>query len=575
MKIRFLIALILSGFISGAQDIGIRAAVDKSEVGQYETVRYAVVITGEGGGEFAPPNNLQEHFDITGGPYVERSYSTVNGRTTAYQKFSYDLRPKHMGEITLNPATIEQGSEIHNSNPVVVKVVDNPQPQYDENDPRAIAARMSDVRIIPTKLRVYEGESFGIAYKIYSKFRLTNIDVVSEPSYDGFLTEILEEDVQARNSEDENGQAQLEYNVRTYSMTATRDGLYEFDPYVVNIPTPVGNNRFSFRQQYIENIERAYHPDIEVIPLPTEGKPSSFSGAVGDLEFEVILSRNDVPVNESATIEIKIKGRGNLRSIELPELNLPDQLEVYAPKDEMDVQPTAYGPRGEVSRKYTIVPRYPGSYTVPSLEFVYFDPKKEEYIVIKSEEQEITSEGEAPLVSSRGTSSTPSRTPSNVDQRDVELLNEDIRWIRTSNLESGTNTLPFYTRGWFIGGMGGSAILAAWLLFAGSFKRWSRARYNAIKAEGRVALNTLKKSNDWRELNLALSNFLEKGMGVSKADQIEGKLQAKLEVEGVTNEDANEVYSLLVTCEAGQYGQASMEVDEAKSNITNWIQKQL
>lgn len=572
MKVRFLIALITCSLGVLAQSTNIRAVVSQSEVGLYETFNYAVIMTA-GGSDYSPPNNLTDNFTIVGGPHSQSNFSMMNGTTTAIQKVVYELRAKRLGEFTISPASLERGDEIYQSNSVDIRVVDNPQPQYDDNDPRAIAARSAEIRIIPTKLRVYEGESFGIAYKVYSRYRLQTMDEISEPEYDSFLVERIEEDIQARDVSDEQG-ARYEYNFRTYSMTATQAGEYEFDPYVVNLPMAYRRNRFSMGADFVDNIERAYHPDIEVIPLPREGRPDEFSGGVGDLEFEVVLSRSEVPVDESATIEIIIRGRGNLRSIELPELQLPDQLEVYAPKDDLDIQATPYGPKGKISRKYTLVPRYPGTYEIPPLEFVYFDPIKEQYIVSQSDVQEIVSEGDAPVVSTPRTTTSSTRTEGVVDQRDVELLNEDIRWIHTSDVADSSRG-KFYTSTWFIGGMGGSALFTAWLLLAGTVKRWNKARYNAIRVEGKRALGHLRKSNEWSEAHLALSEFLEHGMGVHKAEQIDPFLQSKLETEGVTSEDAHEIYSLLATCEAGQYGQANQGFEETKSSIIRWIQKQL
>lgn len=574
MKIKVLTALIFVSTVALAQNISIQSEIDKTELGEYETLVYSITVQGTAQGNINPPSELQEHFNIESGPNRYQSRMATPGRLISIQKLVYELRPKHTGRIEIGSATLELGEDLYESNSHSIEVRPHGNTQYDDDDPRAIAARMADVRIIPTKLRVYEGESFGISYKIFSKFRLSSLNVLREhESYSGFIVEQLEEDVQARQTKDANGEPRLEYNVKTLSMTATQEGVYEFDPYVVSIPTPLQLNRFSARVQVVDNIEKAYHPDIEVLPLPVEGRPENFSGGVGELTFDMVLSRNEVPVNESATIELIVRGLGNIRSIQLPDLNLPDQLEVYAPKDDIEVRATPYGPKGEVSRKFTLVPRYPGSYTIPPIEFVYFDPETEQYVVVQTEEQEIISEGDAPVSTTPRTSHS-SRSMASVDQRDVEILNEDIRWIHVDDYRGGSG-LPFYTRGWFLGGMGGATLVSAWMLLSGTFRRWSKDRYNALKAESKIALQRLKRTENWAELNQLLEAYLEKGFGVPKAEQIYGKLQAKLHEEGVTPEDAQAMYELINACEASEYGNAQFDLEQVKHDINHWIQKQL
>ena len=57
---------------------------------------------------------------------------------------------------------------------------------------------------------------------------------------------------------------------------------------------------------------------IIVKDLPQLGKPDSFSGAVGNFEFDVILNKNSLRATESFQAELKVKGNGNLKLFDLP-----------------------------------------------------------------------------------------------------------------------------------------------------------------------------------------------------------------------------------------------------------------
>src|SRR5690606_39773709 len=52
---------------------------------------------------------------------------------------------------------------------------------------------------------------------------------------------------------------------------------------------------------------------IDVKPLPTEGKPADFTGAVGEYEFNVITSKSELNASESLQARVEVKGKGNLR----------------------------------------------------------------------------------------------------------------------------------------------------------------------------------------------------------------------------------------------------------------------
>src|SRR5690606_32222916 len=65
---------------------------------------------------------------------------------------------------------------------------------------------------------------------------------------------------------------------------------------------------------------------IDVKPLPTEGKPADFTGAVGEYEFNVITSKSELNASESLQARVEVKGKGNLRLFQLPKLTLPSSL---------------------------------------------------------------------------------------------------------------------------------------------------------------------------------------------------------------------------------------------------------
>ena len=71
---------------------------------------------------------------------------------------------------------------------------------------------------------------------------------------------------------------------------------------------------------------------LTVLDLPKENKPTSFSGAVGEYDFELKLEKNKIEVNESCLLNLVISGNGNLNLLTAPELKLSNNIEVFESK---------------------------------------------------------------------------------------------------------------------------------------------------------------------------------------------------------------------------------------------------
>ncbi|NVK28083.1 MAG: protein BatD [Flavobacteriia bacterium] len=531
------------------------------------------------GSDFVPPANLTDDFYKLSGPYVSRNMSVIQGQTSMSLTWEYRLRAKKVGEFELERASIKINGERYYTEPVNIKIVENSNQPDDSNDPRVYASKRLYMRIIPSKLRVYVGEPLGVTYRLYGYDRPSgSLDFKETPNYDGFITEDVESRAQPRQDIDDDGNPFLTWDVASKALIPQRAGLFEFDPLVTLIPTPIPVEtrdmwgRRTRGYQTYENLNTAYHPDIEVLPLPNENKPASFNGAVGEFEYEVTLSRGEVDVNESVTLTLQLKGKGNLNTIKLPEVELPDQLELFEPEDENSIIASPSGLRGELKREFVLVPRYKGTYKIPPMEFAYFDPDKEEYVTLQSEELIIEVSGEGPVVATSEGRPTPK--PSSTDEKqEVEYLNKDIRWIQPVEENTGAPK-AFYRSAWYFGGVGVSFLLTAYFLFAGSIRRWNNSRFDQLAAARKEADKAISKAGEWREARYALGQFLKAGFDAPFADQIDGKLQRILTQHGMSEADAQKAYDLLRQSEAAEYGATSTSLESWKVDAKSWIQNQ-
>ncbi|MBK9097860.1 MAG: protein BatD [bacterium] len=158
---------------------------------------------------------------------------------------------------------------------------------------------------------------------------------------------------------------------------------------------------------------------IQVDPLP-EGQPDSFKGAVGDYRFDAKLNTATVKSNEPVTLNIDITGTGNIKLLEMPEINLPNGFEKYEPKINEQINRSGKV-SGSKSAEYLLVPRVVGIRDIPPIEFSYFDASKKRYITIKSEPFKLDIKPGDKQVSTEF-----------AGKEDIKQLGEDIRFIKSS-----------------------------------------------------------------------------------------------------------------------------------------------
>ncbi len=112
--------------------------------------------------------------------------------------------------------------------------------------------------------------------------------------------------------------------------------------------------------------------EIEVRPLPTEGKPAGFTGAVGNFQFEGTQIPDTWRTGEPQQVTAKIGGSGNFALMKAPELTPADSWKSYSGKDEFNAGDEASFSGGKTFQ-FSAVPRKGGEQEI-ALTFSFFDP---------------------------------------------------------------------------------------------------------------------------------------------------------------------------------------------------------
>lgn len=390
-----------------------RATVDRQEIGEDESVTLEVTITSGTGGSVlsgtglsfdAPDFDEINRFDSSS---VQTTYDSAKGFVTnVTQRLHRMLRPRKTGVLSIRNIRADVSGVSLSSPDLNVTVraagAGTPPPRgYGGGGVglRGAAKRQPGVNVMLraeiSKDRLYKGEQAVVSYYLYRRVRMANIEVQKFPELKGFLREELEMPVMGTRLDSErvmlDGVPYDRSLLVRYAAYPLQEGKLRLDPVGIkynyfpqNAGMDDGEDPFlGFFSQFAARTgqSRSEPLTVEVEPLPSEGRPSSFSGGVGNFRVDAAADKTEVRANEAVTLTVKVEGRGNLAAIGEPKAKWPETVELYDSKG----QAKSVKGVGEKVFEIVLVPRAPGKIILPALEFSFFDPEKKRYVTQATE----------------------------------------------------------------------------------------------------------------------------------------------------------------------------------------------
>ncbi|HLV39240.1 BatD family protein [Xanthomarina sp.] len=581
-----LFLIILSTSLASAQ-VTFEAKLSKNKLGINERLRIDFEMNKDGD-NFSPPDFVG--FNVVGGPNQAVSTSWMNGQRSYKKTYSYFLSPKQRGSFTIKQATIEIDGDIYKTTPqtvVITGAVDRPN---DENNPDEIAANNIHLVAEVSKSNPYLNEAITVVYKLYvaPNTGVRNWREIDNPRFNDFWSQ----NIDIKGLKVENGTYKGEdyrYVVlRKTVLYPQKTGKLEIEPLSLDITVEVPTNRrdiFGARlMAQASKTVSAGSRTIDVKPLPTEGKPADFTGAVGEYEFNVITSKSELNASESLQARVEVKGKGNLRLFQLPKLTLPSSLEVYEPEHGENVVTNLGGMQGSISDSYTIVPQYKGKYPIPSISFSYFDLKTESYKQISSGEI-VINVLEGPT---NTTASDNNIANVNHGKQPVVVSDQQFAFIKTdANLQAVNTSSFFNTTGFWTSLL--LPLLAIPLAIIVRKKKQVRDADvfgNRIRKADKLArryLSEAKKALGNKEafyiaLEKALHNYLKAKLHIETSEMSKDNIESLLIERQVDKEVVLEFTEILENCELARYSpitnvKMQQDYDQAAKTISE-IDKQ-
>lgn len=518
------------------------------------------------------------YFDLTG---QSSSFTSVNGKTSQSTSYTYTLTLRAEKEGTFSFGPVNVGPLKSNTVSYIIGKASGQTPNMG-NSPQTQSANQSGqnpdapkfigkgdgnlfLKAEVSKTTAYQQEALVYTVKLYTTYdAIKFIGATAAPKFEGFVVE---------ESKDVSDQLAYEtYKGKTYATAII--ARYIIFPQMTGKLKVIGNKytvsvdeREYYHDPFWGNLSMSKPLQLNVTPndltvdvkgLPVP-QPADFSGGVGSFSITSSLPESKLTSNQAASIIYTVTGTGNLKYVKLPDLNslYPPQLEVYSPTPDVSAKVGKTNVSGNARFDYSFMPLEPGSYTIPDVKLVYFNPETGKYE---------TSVANGYVVNvDQGKGSVKSQTKGNLSF-DNNLLEIGKLKRRHSPLVYG---FPYWLA--FI-------LPVLMLVFAAIYYRQylkANADILVVKSRkaNRMARIKLKKANAcmkkrdydafYDEMLATVWGYLGDKMKMPTSELTRENVSGKLEANGVGKEETEKVIALLDECEFAKYAPGSV-----KENMT-------
>lgn len=411
---------LITGAVRVCADVTVSSELSQTDVAVGEMVELRVNVSGAQGAEVPqelPVEGLQ--IRLTG---QSTQVQMVNFKFSSSVLYTYAILPMRTGSFIIPSVPVAAGGRQFRTQSLRLQVHDRaasapvasgpsyipapqviPQPGAAQQQVRipvrpqqpAASGRLSFGEIACPKKTLYAGEMVPVEIRFYFDARYPvqvrgKVDFGSE----GILIERFQDPKESR--EEIEG---VLYNVLTFKTL-----LSAIKPGVIDIPAakldsqmqlpggaPPGFDDPIFRQMmggqspFTQTKEIAVKTSplhLEIQPLPKEGRPASFAGAVGQFDIDASVQNPRPAPGDPVTLSVRIEGKGNFKGMGAPVLTGTDGWRSYPPTDKFEGS-DYLSLSGVKTFDYTLIAQEPRQ-SSPGAEFSYFDPSAAKYVTLNA-----------------------------------------------------------------------------------------------------------------------------------------------------------------------------------------------
>jgi hypothetical protein len=315
--------------------------------------------------------------------YVER---TINGQRSTSLTYPYSVQATQPGNYTIPPVRIRIAGQEFASAALRLKVL-----PAEVIDPQQQSAFL---RLVVPRTNLFVGEILPIEIRLYA--RHGSLRDIPQLQQEGLTLGRLNQHPVRKSI-----LAGLEYSLVAFEsyISPARSGRLTLGPaqLPMNLPVPGGASDFFGRpREFQQVLLPSQSVALNVAPLPSEGRPADFNGAVGDYSFSVRVSTNVVTVGDPITLNIQIAGHGLIEPLQLPSLDHWTEFRVYPPVTRVSTS-DPFGVQGVKTFDQVVIPKSHQIQLIPPLSFSFFHPESRSYRTLEHPATPITVQPAHPL----------------------------------------------------------------------------------------------------------------------------------------------------------------------------------
>lgn len=581
-KIVYILWLIFFSLRIHSQKLNVQVSTTKPIVGVPFEIAFSINANIQ---DFTPPPFT--NFQIVSGPNQSQSISFVNGNLSQSISISYVLVPLREGACVINAAKVVVNGQSIYSSPITLDVQKNTSNNNNNNNsfnrnnepPSAGAINVSKddifVKTFVNKKQCYIGEQIILTQKIYTKVELRGIQNVKFPHLEGFWSKNQETTGNIpMHIENIDGVNYYVGEISKQYLFPQKSGKLTISPIEIDALVRKRSNRpprdvfeqFFGVNAYEDKIVslKSQPISITIDDLPSNNKPSEFSGAVGsNFSFKAEISKNKIPANDALTLKLTISGTGNIPLIDAPKINFPPEFETYDPKVTENIN-SNNNLSGTKTYEYLIIPRKEGIYKLSDIHFSYFNLNTKSYANINAPD----------IVIEVSPSLNKNNNAAEVYQQfKQEIKNEDndIHYIKLYPYPISMQNQTLFNSSTHI-----SLMLLPYLamLFIFGFYQYQKnqrsdwSAYQQKTAQKRalkhlaIAEKKLKENNSqefYTAIIQSLENYTMQRFKINKSQLSKDKVKNTLQQKNIPEHLQNEYFNILNTCEIAKYTPAATE----------------
>ncbi|GAB4147316.1 MAG: hypothetical protein Fur0037_15490 [Planctomycetota bacterium] len=391
---RALRGIALAGLLGGAGLAQEKLSVSGPEPATLrlgDTARIVLTVEGRGADPKPPAVADVDGLEIRVSAPSTRMFQSWDGRnaTTHYSvQFTLYLTPTRDGVFTIPPIRIWTGTREQQTKPLQLEVVKDMKGE----EFGYLEVRVQSERVYvhePIRIRVEFGVDRGlrpvldvvpntrqryIDYEVQAPWLSEMEGAVSLPVEDppnGRIV-VCNRTTQMADFDPDHERRGRRYNSFVFerAFLPTRIGRIELTAPMLRYDVLLREGRVGFFGETVGSETRNYYVygkplAIDVLPIPEEGRPEPFYGAVGRFEIDASLDRDDVELGASVKLKFSIRGQGNMEFLRVPPLESLPGLHKLGQTEKRT--------QDSVEVTYDLAPIEMSVREVPSIEWNYFD----------------------------------------------------------------------------------------------------------------------------------------------------------------------------------------------------------